>query len=353
MENISHFVQRTLLMAFVIDLLLALTLIRNFKMNKENGYILVILLILGVGCIYSLSATIQNIFYIKLIINALPAQLGLFVYLYIAAKVFNKQVVRSYYIFSFALFVLAFVLAFYDNRPNINLKMSFFLNVGLKGFLNVYFVFRSFQLVRKSKNVGLNQSEINYQWLYFVLLSAMISFMLNLLIVLYSYIDVELVTMLSILPSALSLLFLFPIGYYGFSNSNTFFKIMKEPKGKSFELPKEKTDEIFRNLEKKLKTEKNYLIESIKIEDIAKELNVSSKYLSYVINFKTQKTFFDFINSYRIQEFNQRVKLSKNHHLTFLAVAYECGFGSKSAFNRAYKKEMEVSPSEYLKNCKK
>ena len=59
---------------------------------------------------------------------------------------------------------------------------------------------------------------------------------------------------------------------------------------------------------------------------------------------------FDFINGYRIREFIALRQDKRNNHLNILELAYQSGFNSKSAFNRAFRKEMGQSPSMYLKN---
>jgi AraC-like DNA-binding protein len=42
----------------------------------------------------------------------------------------------------------------------------------------------------------------------------------------------------------------------------------------------------------------------------------------------------------------------KNHNLTFLGLAYEVGFNSKTAFNRSFKKITNQTPREFLDGIK-
>ncbi|WP_373518436.1 helix-turn-helix domain-containing protein [Pricia sp.] len=42
------------------------------------------------------------------------------------------------------------------------------------------------------------------------------------------------------------------------------------------------------------------------------------------------------------------MSLSENKKYTLLSLAFECGFNSKTAFNRSFKKLTGISPSEYL-----
>ena len=95
--------------------------------------------------------------------------------------------------------------------------------------------------------------------------------------------------------------------------------------------------------------EKPYLNAQVNIADLSEKLSVSTKHLSQVINQSFDKSFFDFINSYRIQDAQQILKESSDDKLTVLEVMYEVGFNSKSSFNTAFKKETGQTPTEFRK----
>ncbi|MGL5892326.1 MAG: helix-turn-helix domain-containing protein, partial [Bacteroidia bacterium] len=63
-----------------------------------------------------------------------------------------------------------------------------------------------------------------------------------------------------------------------------------------------------------------------------------------------QKNFFDYINELRTTEFKRMAVLEKNRKYTLLSLALECGFNSKTSFNRNFKKATGLSPSDYLKS---
>jgi len=95
--------------------------------------------------------------------------------------------------------------------------------------------------------------------------------------------------------------------------------------------------------------QKPYLNPELTITEVAKELNVSVKYLSQVINESLGKNFYDFINSYRVEEAKIQLTRNANSKKTVLEVLYESGFNSKSAFNSAFKKHTGFTPTEYRK----
>jgi AraC-like DNA-binding protein len=96
-----------------------------------------------------------------------------------------------------------------------------------------------------------------------------------------------------------------------------------------------------------LGTEKPFLNPQVSLTDLSEKLLVSTKHLSQVINQSFNKSFFDFINSYRIQEVQQILKESKDDKLTVLEAMYRAGFNSKSSFNTAFKKETGLTPTEF------
>ena len=100
-------------------------------------------------------------------------------------------------------------------------------------------------------------------------------------------------------------------------------------------------------------TKKPYLNPQLSLNDLAEELSVPSKHLSQVINQSFHKSFFDFVNSYRVKEFQQILRDSNDDQLTVLEVMYEVGFNSKSSFNTAFKKETGKTPSQFRKSIGK
>lgn len=99
-----------------------------------------------------------------------------------------------------------------------------------------------------------------------------------------------------------------------------------------------------------MQAEKLFIAPELTLTDLATRLEIHPNYLSQVINEIEGVNFYDYINSLRIEEFKRLVSLPENQKYTLLALAYDCGFNSKSAFNRFFKKSTDLSPSEYLKN---
>jgi AraC-like DNA-binding protein len=93
--------------------------------------------------------------------------------------------------------------------------------------------------------------------------------------------------------------------------------------------------------------EKPYLDSELTLSDLAARLKTNTSILSQVINKGFDKNFNDFINEFRVYEYQAKVKTSQYAHYTRLAVAFDCGFNSKATFNRAYKKLTGQNPSDF------
>jgi YesN/AraC family two-component response regulator len=99
-----------------------------------------------------------------------------------------------------------------------------------------------------------------------------------------------------------------------------------------------------------MKEDKLFLDENISLRQLAEILNIHPNYLSQVVNVHFKKNFYDFINSYRVEEFKRLVVLPENKKKTFFALAYDCGFNSKASFNNSFKKLTGTTPTEFLKH---
>lgn len=97
---------------------------------------------------------------------------------------------------------------------------------------------------------------------------------------------------------------------------------------------------------KKAMTEKGlFKNPNLKINDLAKEINVSGHQLSQILNNNIEKNFTLFVNEYRI---NEACKiLSEGTNLTIDAISDEVGFNAKSTFFATFKKIKGVTPSTY------
>lgn len=115
-------------------------------------------------------------------------------------------------------------------------------------------------------------------------------------------------------------------------------------------LKSEQADELQARLEEMMLTEKPYLDHTLTLTRLAENLAIHPNYLSQLINERFQRNFYDFINSARIEEFKTLAQQPQSKQFTLVALAYECGFSSKSSFNKFFKKSTGTTPSEFMRS---
>jgi len=107
----------------------------------------------------------------------------------------------------------------------------------------------------------------------------------------------------------------------------------------------ELTETVFHYLQRL----KPYLNPDYSLQMMAEDLNISRHKLSYVINIGQQKNFYKIINEFRVEEVKVMLVNPDYKHYTLLGIALECGFNSKTSFNRIFKDETGFTPTEYRK----
>lgn len=101
-----------------------------------------------------------------------------------------------------------------------------------------------------------------------------------------------------------------------------------------------------------LKNDKLYLNSDLNILQLATACTTSIHVLSKLINDHFEKNFFDFINTYRVEEAKVKLLDTYSELYTIEGIAREVGFNSRSAFYTAFKKCTGLTPTEFKSNHK-
>ena len=325
--------------------------------------------LIGTGFVIALNQLHFKINSFGYLINALPTVIGSLVYLYVKYSLLFKSKFRWIDLIHFSPFIVAFIIGFYESN-NITLN-SVLLNIGLKVLVSIAYFILSLKLLEKHrKNVEDHFSQIeniDLKWLSFIVKIGLGTYLIYLSLMILWSLNLTELEHIDSYPNFIVLFFILPISYYSLNSPLVFSQLnnyvsqglldASEEEISKIEVKElvssEKAHELFIKLEHRIIEKELFCIENLTLEDLAKEIEVHSKYLSYIINSQSGKNFFDFINSFRVKEFNKRVLDERNKSLTFLAIAFDCGFNSKSAFNRSYKNEMGITPTEFIKQHSK
>ena len=140
--------------------------------------------------------------------------------------------------------------------------------------------------------------------------------------------------------------------FHTFPNQMPVITIEEEEKQKyeRSNLQETQKEKLVEKLIQYVETEKPYQEPELTLGDLSKQVNIPSHYLSQIINEKINQSFLEFINSYRLEAAKKMLASDKYDHYTIIAIAFEAGFNSKTAFYTAFKKFTGATPSKYRKS---
>lgn len=303
----------------------------------------------------------------------LPLLQGPLIYLYTKSLTDLKST-NSKILLHFIPFLIALISIFPFLLLNSNMKISVYQNGGesystLKNIIFIsiilsgiiYTVLSLFSLIKYQRKIEHNFSyteKINLRWLYGLIIGISLIWLMILIA------DDEAIY------SAVVCYVIF-IGYFGIKQVGIFTNSPPRllPLASQLNEPKElhlrrneniKYDKssltnselkiIHEKLAELMRENKLFLTSELSLATVAAILDVHPNTLSQVINRVEKKNFFEYINNLRVDEFKEKVSIPLNHKkYTLLSLSYECGFNSKTSFNRNFKNITGKSPSDYLK----
>ena len=122
----------------------------------------------------------------------------------------------------------------------------------------------------------------------------------------------------------------------------------KLEKYKGSKIPEVQSSSIINDLKRHMGKKKPYLNAELKLADLANEVNYPVHEISQVLNQDLNQSFSDFVNKYRVEEVKKRMGDKEYEKFTFIAIAQQCGFNSKTSFYRIFKNETGKTPAKYL-----
>jgi len=126
--------------------------------------------------------------------------------------------------------------------------------------------------------------------------------------------------------------------------------ILEEKNNESSAVTNQQFDQERLKLQQYMVEEKPFLNPSLTIQELSHATKIPVRDLSLLINHKLQQHFYDFVNTYRIENAMAILKDRTKSKVTILEILYEVGFNSKSSFNTAFKKHTGSTPTAYRKN---
>lgn len=303
-----------------------------------------------------------SLFGFEYIIELCNLAYGLLIFIYTRNKLKGKLVLKRGDLWLFIPFGLYFVyyILFYKDIPY---QVNEYLNSGIEfsGHIwewifevsvNIGFLIASLHLLQNYHKL-IRQSystieKINFTVTRNLLVVCFIVYGFEALLILLLMVGFPLAEISYYIIYALFPLTLIVFGYNELIYSNSVAApMMKEEKYKKSALKNDSSKLIADHLQSYMKERRPYLNPDITLTNLAELIGEHPHILSQVINENFNQNYYEFINSYRIEEAKRILKEPEYKNYTLTAIGFEAGFNSKSAFYAAFKKSTGVTPAKY------
>lgn len=113
--------------------------------------------------------------------------------------------------------------------------------------------------------------------------------------------------------------------------------------------PNEKIASMVNKIMRGIKDDKLFLHPNINLEQFSEKVGLPHRDVSFAINRAFGNNFFEFINSYRVEEAKRYLSDEQFLDMSVMEILLQSGFNSKSAFQRFFKRLTGESPTEFRK----
>lgn len=348
-------------------LALAIQLIPQ-KNKTSNNVLTLILIIASIVCLGRVLAfKYHSLLLVRIgtIVDGTIYLFGPLLYLYFRRLMFKEKVA---YRLGFSHYIVLCVFSIYalwiftlnkegiqENVKNGILPKLYFL-IELLGLLSItYYTYKIRNLVSLYKNsekslIAYDQTIVTYAKRIIIAVSVFVALWTFSFISSYFFRYNHPIINYNVMWLSLAL-FMFFIGYYSLAQPEIFrVPIVLTNK----KVPRERmTKDAISDLEKRLHDimfkEEIFIESNLSLLMLSKKVETSSNNLSWYLNTVQQKTFYQYINEFRVKAFIKKVEDNEHHTKTLLAIAYDVGFNTKSTFNKSFKSIMNDTPANYIK----
>ena len=337
------------------------------KKNKEipDKIIVYWLFVLTINIISIAFSKAVNNNYLKVLQISFTLLHGPFLYLYTCKLTIEKTKYNNtdyLHFFPFVFIVLlSLVIASFSLDTKILIKL-----IAIAGIMSglTYCVLVFINLIEHKKRIKdkFSFSEtINLQWLFRLTVGLFIIWIggsISGILLRFFNFNIPILWMFTVIP-----VFIFYIGFYGIKQniiySSNIIHIVKQEnvltkanrqnsdRYKKSGLQKQSMKLINERLLNVMQTEQLFLNSTLSLLELSEHLKIPSHHITQTLNEYTNQSFYDFVNLYRVEEFKKKVFAPENSSFSLLGIAFDCGFNSKSSFNRIFKKYTNQAPSEY------
>lgn len=199
---------------------------------------------------------------------------------------------------------------------------------------------------RELKSLYSSTEKISLSWLSFILFGFVVLWSVN-AVTFTLWWSGRTVPVLDFASMIMLVVFYNAMVFRGLRQPEIFNGIEKQKKYEHSKLTEEEKNSCLARLRERMERDKPYLDPSLSLAALARSLSIPPRHLSQIINESLGMSFFDFINSYRVEEAKRLLRRSDSNGGNILSLLLEAGFQTKSVFNRVFKKHARMTPSEF------
>lgn len=152
--------------------------------------------------------------------------------------------------------------------------------------------------------------------------------------------------------------FIYLVAWLGYIEPRVFAgmplqEAIKPIKYRNSVLSAENSRALFQRIIELMEGEELFRDPQLSLNGLAQKLQAQRHHISQAINEQSGKSFAEFVNEYRIKTAQELLTTTSKQELNAIEVAYQVGFGTKNAFNLAFKKITGTTPTSYRQTQEK
>lgn len=100
-------------------------------------------------------------------------------------------------------------------------------------------------------------------------------------------------------------------------------------------------------IDKLMKKERLFLNPTLSLTTLVEKSGIDQKTVSAALNQCLGKSFNEYVNTFRVEEVQRKMRSDKYNHFSITGIALESGFNSQATFQRAFKSLTQMTPKSY------
>lgn len=182
---------------------------------------------------------------------------------------------------------------------------------------------------------------INLKWLRIILISFFVILTIWIIDCIFAVADIEILYMTGALT-----IWIF-ICYFIYKHESVIDELVTGPQQSKIVEPEDisySSTDLHRRIQHLFEEEKIFLNPQLRLSDVASMTNSNRTYISRFFNNSHGKTFFEFVNGYRVRYAMQLLKTSTE---CIEIIAEQSGFNSRQSFHRVFSKMVNCTPEQF------